>query len=352
MSGAADKAADLRQKIDLSYRAAGVFEGPIGHPERAFRSYERILSADPMDAKAAQALIPLYERDEKWGRLPALYELVLANTKEVDAAMALYEKLVSTTSGRLNDKQGAVKIALRAWAHTPSEPRARKLLETACAEAHDWEPLAQALSERIATLRQVPAKVEKTGKGKKKAAAAAAPPAETQDVRELELELVALLEDRLKRPADAQLVLRRLVEGDPSDAVAVQHLDRLLRASGDRENLRWLMDLRINNSDPDVQVVLLHEWARIEEEVFEAPERASALYGRVLELEPTDREALTHLTRLVLAEGQADEAVAVMRQHRDLLEGDERVRLEEQLAETLLYRLDQPEAALQARSAH
>lgn len=349
LSGAADKATDLRQKIELSYRAAAVFEGPIGHPERAFRSYERVLSADPMDAKAAAALIPLYERDEKWGRLPALYELVLASTKEVDVALDLHEKLVSTVGGRLNDKQTAVKVALRAWAHAPANPRARRLLEMACADAHDWEPLAQALSERISTLRQAPPK-EKSGKGKKKAAAAA-PPVETQDVRELELELVGLLEDKLKRPAEAQLVLRRLVEADPSDAVAVQHLDRLLRASGDRENLRWLMDLRVNNSDLEVQVLLLQEWARIEEEVFEAPERASALYGRVLELEPTDREALTHLTRLVLAEGQAEEAVAVMRQHRDLLDGDERVRLEEQLAETLLYRLDQPEAALQSALA-
>jgi golgin subfamily B member 1 len=347
LSGAADKTTDLRQKIDLSYRAAQVLEGPLGHPERAFRSYERILTVDPMDAKAAGALIPLYEHDEKWGRLPTLYELVLANTKDVDAAMALYEKLVSTIGGRLNDKQGAIKVALRAWAQAPSHPQARKMLEAACADAHDWEPLAQALGERITNLRQAPPKAEKTGKGKKKAAPAA-PPVDQQDIRELELELVALLEDKLKRPADAQLVLRRLVEGDPSDAVAVQHLDRLLRAGGDRENLRWLMDLRINNSEPEIQVVLLHEWARIEEEVFEAPDRASALYGRVLELEPTDREALTHLTRLVLAEGQAEEAVAVMKQHRDLLVGDERVRLEEQLAETLLYRLEQPEAALQS----
>src|SRR5690606_24815442 len=85
--------------------------------------------------------------------------------------------------------------------------------------------------------------------------------------------------------------------------------------------------------------------------VFEAPERASALYGRVLELEPTDREALTQLTRLVLAEGQAEEAVAVMKQHRDLLDGPERAHLEEELAETLLYRLEQPQPALESALA-
>src|SRR5690606_17286047 len=102
-------------------------------------------------------------------------------------------------------------------------------------------------------------------------------------VRELELEVATLLEERLGRLQDAQAVLRRLVASEPSDAVAVEHLNRLLRITGDRENLRWLMDLRISHSEPDVQLLLLHEWARIEEENFEAPERASGIYGRILE---------------------------------------------------------------------
>ena len=352
LSSAADKATNIRTKVDLSYRAAAVYEQHIGNPERAFRSYERILSADPLDARAARALVPLYEADEKWARLPALYELVLQDTKDVDTALGIYGKLIDTTGKRLNDRDSALQFARRAWDSAPTHPEARRLLEQACADANNWEPMVAALSERVNSLRQAPAPKPEKGRGKKKAAAATSTaPQESPEVRDLELEVANLLEERLGKLPEAQAVLRRLVSSDPSDAVAVEHLNRLLRVTGDRDNLRWLMDLRISHSDTEVQLLLLHEWARIEEDNFEAPERASALYSRILELEPTDREALTQLTRLVLAEGQAEEAVSVMRQHRDLLEGEERARLEEELAETLLYRLDQPEAALQSALA-
>jgi tetratricopeptide (TPR) repeat protein len=354
LSTAADKAANIRTKVELSYRAAAVYEEQIGNPERAFRSYERILSVDPLDARAARALIPLYESDEKWARLPALYELVVQDTSDIDTALGWYAKLIETTGKRLNDRDTAIKFARRAWDAAPTHPEARRLLEQACADANNWEPLVNALTERVAALRQAPAPASKPekGRGKRKGAAAPAPVVQdSPEVRDLELEVATLLEDRLGRLEEAQTVLRRLVASDPSDAVAVEHLNRLLRVTGDKENLRWLMDLRISHSEPDVQLLLLHEWARIEEENFEAPDRASALYVRILELEPTDRDALTHLTRLVLAEGQAEEAVSVMRQHRDLLVGEERAHLEEELAETLLYRLDRPEAALQSALA-
>ena len=55
-------------------------------PERAFRAYERVLSVQPDDARAASALVPLYEKDEKWGRLPALYEVLLAPRRGPGAA--------------------------------------------------------------------------------------------------------------------------------------------------------------------------------------------------------------------------------------------------------------------------
>src|SRR5690606_36888410 len=132
-----------------------------------------------------------------------------------------------------------------------------------CADANNWEPLVTALTERVAALRQAPAPASKPEKGRGKRKAAAAPPAVVQDspeVRDLELEVATLLEDRLGRLEDAQTVLRRLVASDPSDAVAVEHLNRLLRVTGDKENLRWLMDLRISHSEADVQLLLLHEW--------------------------------------------------------------------------------------------
>src|SRR5690606_22944664 len=198
--------------------------------------------------------------DEKWARLPALYELVLQDTKDVDGALEIYKRLIETTGKRLNDRESALQFARRAWDSAPTHPQARRLLEQACADANNWEPLVAALSERVNTLRAAAAPKPEKGRGKKKAAAASVAPQENPEIRDLELEVANLLEERLGKLAEAQAVLRRLAAADPSDAVAVEHLNRLLRVTGDRENLRWLMDLRINSSEPDVQLLLLHEW--------------------------------------------------------------------------------------------
>ena len=49
--------------------------------------------------RAARALIPLYEADEKWSRLPALYELLLARTDSDDEQLELLGKLVTSPVG-------------------------------------------------------------------------------------------------------------------------------------------------------------------------------------------------------------------------------------------------------------
>ena len=60
LSGAADKATEPQVKLDISFRAARIFEERLHAPERAIRSYERVLSVSPEDARAAAALVPIY----------------------------------------------------------------------------------------------------------------------------------------------------------------------------------------------------------------------------------------------------------------------------------------------------
>ena len=72
-------------KIDLSFRCAPIYVDRLD-ASRSARSAptSAILSVRPDDARAAAALVPLYEKDEKWGRLPALYEILLGHAEDVD----------------------------------------------------------------------------------------------------------------------------------------------------------------------------------------------------------------------------------------------------------------------------
>ena len=107
------------------------------------------------------------------------------------------------------------------------------------------------------------------------------------------------------RVDEAVATYRALVEEDEGDDLAMQTLDRILRESDRRDDLRWLMDLRVERANTAHKLEILSDWAILEEEAFAAPDRAIALYRRVLQLVPQHGAALRALARLLRAAGDA-----------------------------------------------
>ncbi|HEY4160017.1 MAG TPA: hypothetical protein VGM29_18020, partial [Polyangiaceae bacterium] len=369
LSGAADRAKDPAQRIDLSYRAAAVYEGKLSQPERAFRSYDRVLAADPSDTRAARALIPLYEREEKWARLPPLYELLVEKANSSDEQIELYGKLVDVASRRLNDKKAAAAYARKAYRLMPDNPATFELLEEASRSAGNWEGLVETIEERlqqIASAEPRPASSaedrpaqqpagKKGKKGKKKGgdasqADAAPAPAESgnPERRLLELRLARVLSEELGRSADAVTTYKQMLERDPSDVEAASALEGILRREDRRDDLRWLLELRVKHADHDARVQILGDWAALEEDVFQSPERAIELYRRILELSDSDVLALSTLPRLLLSQNDAAGAAEIIVRHRDQLSGDERAEREVELAELYLDRLSKPVQAFES----
>ena len=356
LSTAADKAKDNASKVALCYRAAGVFEDRLRQPDRAFRSYERILAVDPADARAAAALIPLYEKDEKWARLPQLYELLSENAEGVEKKLELLQKLVEVTGSRLSDRKAAVAYARRAYEIAPQSELATSMLEEAARAAVSWDQFVEALEARLSVLSSAPAAAAapaKRGKKKKKAQdsepSSADATAGNGERRSLELKLARVYAEALGRTEDAIGHYKRLLELDPADDDAASALEAILRREDRRDDLRWLLDLRATNApSSEAQVRLLSEWAALEEDVFEARDRAAGLLRRVLEVDPANDAALRTLPRLLLSAGDAAAAAEVMERRRDQLGGEQRAECEAELAELYLDRLARPEDALRS----
>ena len=326
LSSAADRANDVDAKIELSFRSAEVYEQKLQVPERAFRAYERVLSVKPDDTRAASALIPIYEKDERWSRLPALYETLLARTEEPEEQLALLRKLTDVTGSRLSDKQAALAYARRCYDLAPDAEGALELLEASARAAGTWEPFTEALENRLEQDPDMPA----------------------EDRRALQQRLANVYASELGRTDDAIKVYRALVTDDPTDEEVISTLDRILRAASRHDDLRWLFELRIEQSAEADAVAMLVEWATLEEDAFNAPERAIDLYRRALNVDPSNDVALTSLPRLLLAAGDAAAAAEVVQAHRDQADGQTRGELEVQLAELFVDQLSQPEQALGA----
>jgi tetratricopeptide (TPR) repeat protein len=310
ISAAADKAADPAAKVDLSYRATDIYTTKLNAPERAFRGYERVLSVRPNDVRAAAALVPLYERDEKWSRLPALYEALYAQAATDEARLELLEKLTRVSGEHLQDRNGAFTYARRAYELAPTRPGALAAFEAAARSAKAWEPFVAALRARS----------EATG-------------VDREERRSLRSKLAEVCATELGRVEEAVKAYRELIEEDAEGGEdIIQTLDRILRAKGLQDDLRWLFDVRVGRAATAQKLELLNEWAVLEEESFAAPDRAISVHRRVLELLPTHGPSLRALARLLRASGDAVGAVGALERDRDQLEGAERAAREVELA--------------------
>jgi tetratricopeptide (TPR) repeat protein len=324
LSGAADKATEPQTKLDISFRAARIYEEQLGAPERATRSYERVLSVSPQDARAAAALVPIYEKEEKWSRLPALYEVLLnASTDEVEK-VAILRKLAQVTGGPLADKNTALGHARKAYELAP-DAEGLELLESWSRAAGSWTPFVEAVEKRLAA-----------GEG-----------LSAEDRRALQLKLAEVYARELSKMDEAVAAYRGLVEADPTDAETISALDALLRASERRDDLRWLFDLRAKQVEGDERADVLAEWATLEEEVFGDAAQAISLLRKVVEIVPRG-EAMRALARLLVAAGEHEAAADVIARHRDISEGEDRARREVELATLFLDKLDRPAAAFEA----
>ncbi|WP_044241675.1 tetratricopeptide repeat protein [Chondromyces apiculatus] len=319
LSTAADKAPDPQTKLDISFRAARIFEEELRAPERAARSYERVLTVSARDPRAAAALVPIYEKEEKWSRLPALYEILLDTTEDVGTKVEILRKLAAVTGEPLSDKVSAVGYARRAYELQPDE-EGLGLLEAWSRAASSWGPFVQAVEGRL------------------KQAEDLAPDAK----RSLQLKLAEVYAREMGKLDEAVHVYRALVEEDPTDVDTVQALDELLRASARKDDLRWLFALRAGQVEGEERAEILEEWATLEEEVFGDASKAIELLRQVTDLVPGRSESLRALSRLLTAAGEFEAAAEVVAVHRDASEGEERARREIELAGLYLDRLGRP----------
>jgi tetratricopeptide (TPR) repeat protein len=324
LSSAADKATDAAMKLELSFRAARIFEHQLNSPERAVRSYERILSVSPSDAKAAAALVPIYEKEEKWSRLPALYEVLLTGAEDEPRKVAILRKLAGVTGGPLADKAAALGYARRAYEIAP-DIDGLALLESWSRAAGSWNAFVQAVEGRL-----------KKSRGLTLALA-----------RELRLKLAEVYARELSKLDEAVTTYRDLIESDPTDTETIQDLDELLRANNRKDDLRWLLTLRAEQAVGEPRAEIFAEWASLEEEVFGDPAQAISLLRKVVEISPRT-DALKALARLLIGASEFEDAAHIIAMHRDLSDGESRARREVELARLYIERLSRPTDAFEA----
>ncbi len=276
--------------------AARMYEGAQsrapGDKEHAQLLYERVLDAIPTDRDAAGHLAEIYAEAGDWSKLPDVLRVLVRSgeNQERSANLLLGLGQSAVEAGEVVEYASLVEDLVGRIEPGPRPPESLLALKRARARALGSDTARRA--EASAAYRDV---IE-SSQGE-------------DDVRAFEA----------------------FLESCPS--AEERHRER-----------RWLYERRVAHGPRPAEVLL--EWARAEEELGET-QTAIALYVRLSELAPSQREGLEALCRLKLHTGDFEAGLAALRSLREVGSEEERRAVTLQMARVLLEDLGRPaEAAL------
>ncbi|MDB4938602.1 MAG: Exonuclease SbcC, partial [Labilithrix sp.] len=313
-------------------QAADVARG-MGDDAAAIALLVALRDIDPRDAQATAQLVELYEKSEDFARVPALTSVLLDLTSEPAERIPLLRSLARTLSDRIGDLPGAFAAARSAFALAPYDREVLAELEALAIRSGSAIEFADAVGEAMVGMTQ---------KSPSQPPADGATPGNPTDLTLAKARVLATNPDTVP---DAAAAYRMVLEKAPDDAhraTAAEGLDALLKAMPHGEDrtadVRWLHEWRVERAAPEERARVLSTWAAVEEGELGDPARALALYKRVVQADPDDFEALTAISRLSLAQGDIEGALAALVARRGATEGEARNALDVQIAAILAGR--------------
>lgn len=280
-----------------TWKGAAEVAARVGDEAGARRLHERVLDARPDDADSAEALVAAYEREGSSERL-----------------LFAYEALV-----RARACTPAVVDVLLALEGPATRERATDRFLAAVDGALASGGFGVALRSSLFAAR------------------------------------ARVLAADSSRQDEAAQAFRALVgeSADPHEAVLA--FEAFLQGCGDAParlvDRRWLFSWRLDAALPEDRAAALFAWAQAEETPLGDLGAAAELYGRVLSLEPNHDGALAARGRALLALGDAEGALAMVRARHERAEGAVRTALSLEMARLLLDRLDRADEALEILDA-
>ncbi len=373
-TGAMDKIAglyDIRieladsegERVRMLQEAAQLWENDLGQPEKALEALRKAFLVDPRDAVLLDDIDRLAEQTGAWETLRGMVEQVIEDggidrmlrrdlelraarwyrdrLGDLEAAEARLRGAVQADPDALEAHQELTELlrsmdgreadlvaALRAWAQVEMDEEARKtrLREAAALCESVLNDPAQAAQCLLSILESDPTEPE-----------ALAELTRIRQTQEQWGEVVVLLERRIEATfeVDQRIGLRRelagvlanhlddtrrateawegLLEEAPENAEAMDALQALYESAERWEDLRMLLDRRLDLAESDeARIVARVGLARLAEKAFGRRDDAMDQLRGILEIDPQNAQALDEMERLLGLEQRWDEVVELL----------------------------------------
>ncbi|MEO6951123.1 MAG: tetratricopeptide repeat protein [Polyangia bacterium] len=283
--------ATTQERVQLTVAAESA---RLGDTTTARESYRRVLDASPENVTALAALETIYRADSEWSALYEIYarRAELAGTADGDERRRYLLLGAELAEGALDRPSDAIPAYEEALELQPADLATSKALEARYQAASRWHELAELLERRLGFSDEL------------------------HEAVALRVQLGRLFDQDLNDAERAVESYRAALGGDPSNAEAIEALERHLEdpthgpavaevlepvyvARHDWVRLVRVCEIRLEAADDSrARLALRRRIARIYEEQLEDLDGAFTAYTRVYREDPTDRTTRDQLSRL------------------------------------------------------
>jgi tetratricopeptide (TPR) repeat protein len=283
---------DGSQLVELHLRLGKVLADVIDDPEAAIANYLAVLEQESRSPDALEALERLYFRAERWEDLYGVYEKMLDIAPGDQALSDCYARMAKISSDVLGQREHAVELWRRVLDLRGADPVALSALADLHEQAEEWRELTEVLDSQIRATEEPEARI----------------PAYKR--------LGRVWGEKLGRERNALECWQRVAEIDPGDVEALRAIADNYRSAGAWEELSDTLRRTISVGTDALSVEetkqLYAQLGELEGTTLMRIDAAVEAWRQVLQIDPTDFDALAALETLFTQEARWEECVEVL----------------------------------------
>jgi tetratricopeptide (TPR) repeat protein len=307
---------DATVSTDLNMRLGRIWEERLGDLGKAIESYRRILDQGGDETEALDALDRLYYQQERWQDLVDVIAKKLDASTDVDAQNVLSLRLGEIRDRNFDDVPGAVRAYSEVLERSVDNQDAISSLEALLDREKSMDEIIEILTPAYRASGNVRKLIELLDL---KASILEMPEERVAVLREE----AQIAEEELQDPEAAFQAFGKALWETPEDGDLMDELERLSEMLGGWEALSEHVGRILEEQNPEGEVrkhmmLKLAGWAKNR---IQDPESATRWYGRYLEAEPEDLDALREYEESLEAMGRDEELLDVL-ERRESLEYD------------------------------
>ena len=242
----------------------------------AVESLEHLMDQPEHREQAFAVLRPLYEGRGEWRKLVKALETVQADAYDPETKREQLQTIANIQENRLDNPMMAFVKYGEAFAASPEHEEPRANLERLAADMDNYTDLVATYEEKLVDIYDVDL------------------------VRDLNLRLGQIYEDKLGDQATAIERYERVAEADAYNAPALESLDRLYQQTGQWHELSEVLERKSQTADtPEEGLELKFRLATLLEDQFQEYDRALAVHREILAASETHAGSLAALDRMV-----------------------------------------------------